>query len=1261
MIGKLDSVPGVLLFWLLFLSAAYAANVGPVLPVADGAGNQQNPAVVALPDRNLFFVAWEDWANPLDSEIKGAFLGLEEAPYGEEECLSRGLLWREGRCFRGLRVCGSVLQISALSGNQLSPAVAYSPDHGKIIVVWKDEGLWNEEEGWLGLFFRAVTPPASCENSAGPVLHEIQPVPYAPVFGCTKCTGTCSCRKNFDHEELCAEAGYFFADENCYKRIGNEETETDCNNAGGHWSQSDNVCYHDPVSEMALCAELRGKGFFWDEDGDTCFQERDVPFVLPDDCSEDPVWEEGELANVYPPYPGCNADDVCGENGVEGGLCGELGPGWGSTAEDDDRIAPRPVGVERLLLRERPAVAYNPRDRAFWFAWVEVRSDRNRARFLSCTEEDWTFGGGVFPAYAKLDVHTVNDWDNLRNRWEKVDILRNEGGSGEQMARILELSQTEKGWRVVYEFFTEVEDATITPDLRNGGIYLLFTGRRYEGTLEVDCEKGVSTFTEEETPAGRMVFGIFDRRIPEALPARLISENAPAFHPQARFDPLFGRILVVWEDVRDSGGAFPKVYGQMVEGAAGSLYLSNFPLTTPQLVGEEIWPLLKQTHPFIEWDPVNQRFFVVWQDNRAGAVSVENIDIWGQFVDPDGSLRGENLLVSATEEGEPTSGNQLAPKIAHLPALGVYLAVWKDARHYATRGADIYAQAFAVGQPQLALLDGEKKPLYPAVLDFGILTAGQRTSRTFYLRNTGDVPLRLCELSPLEGDFSYLLLPQILSDGDESSCLELQPGLEVEVIVEFGPRQEGAYSQSIRITSNAGEKTLLLQGATRPVISANRTVFDFGEVIEGTARSLSFTLVNHSGEEVEIRGVSLSGGVFSLEGIKEGSVIPAGGALEGWIVFRPERPGNYSGEVIFAFSLGGDITFRLSGLGQANPLSLEPEELNFGALRVGTTRTMLLTIRNGTDGTFILNDIGGLSSPFRVEGHPSGAVLPPGGSLNISVTFAPTTKGLYRQEIRLLFDSDRSGTLELAYSVRGQALAFPACVYNGLPERVLIPPGESPLWFVLVTGGEDLILSRFQEPGVVGFEPLINEPGNYLYALWPPEGLEPFTYRDRLSLLFAGARQPVEVRTEIVLGSPAPGWEQCVPGLSLTANGHRALRFVNGALPPRLDLAVGLSWPCAPAGAERGSALLRVTAPDGAVYHYDLSLGFVPYVRRYAVTPPLDFSQTIRIPLPNHLPEGLWLFELELQAGGKRFYTQAAVVIIGKLPQGFCEVVDLAD
>jgi hypothetical protein len=154
---------------------------------------------------------------------------------------------------------------------------------------------------------------------------------------------------------------------------------------------------------------------------------------------------------------------------------------------------------------------------------------------------------------------------------------------------------------------------------------------------------------------------------------------------QTAYDPNHDAYLVVWEDNRN-GNNNTDVYGQFVDGN-GTLIGQNFSVCSA--VNPQWWPHL-------DFDPNNNRFLVVFEDNRNGN---DQGDIRGVFIDSDG-----NCVDAPTSGADHTFGictemyDIYTCSVAFNYLENVYLVVWGDSRAQGDTwigerwGVDIYGQ-----------------------------------------------------------------------------------------------------------------------------------------------------------------------------------------------------------------------------------------------------------------------------------------------------------------------------------------------------------------------------------------------------------------------------------------------------------------------------------------------------------------------------------------------------------------------------------------
>ncbi len=155
----------------------------------------------------------------------------------------------------------------------------------------------------------------------------------------------------------------------------------------------------------------------------------------------------------------------------------------------------------------------------------------------------------------------------------------------------------------------------------------------------------------------------------------------------AGYSPISNRFLVALshKPPRPEDDA---ILGQIVVGQ-GRLVGVNFPIATDRR---------RRDRPSVAFDPVNNRYLVVWEDSRTG----QTTDAFGQLVSPDGTLVGVNFVIS----DEPEAQERV--DVVYNSASQQFLAVWVDFRNSGTTGGDIHAQFIdpsgALIGPDLALV-----------------------------------------------------------------------------------------------------------------------------------------------------------------------------------------------------------------------------------------------------------------------------------------------------------------------------------------------------------------------------------------------------------------------------------------------------------------------------------------------------------------------------------------------------------------------------
>ncbi len=512
--------------------------------------------------------------------------------------------------------------------------------------------------------------------------------------------------------------------------------------------------------------------------------------------------------------------------------------GSGYVLSDEIPLSYTSIDGDNLISRQRPGAAYDAARNLFWLVWVESRNALQRINenafgvSAASANISWRFGDTNYIGYATIGGS--NPADN------NPDILRN--FSGNSSVRRITHTTTATEDKYEYEYFTNVNNVTVACDALAAETLIVWEGRRGKATLtctfdehehEVTKQIGedaegnpiYETVTEVQiegpsyddtfhstlelgTWAGDSegkvhIYSLFDKNIPQTVvqAQQIDGSGISAHYPSTAFEPVSRKFLVAWEAQQENG--FSKIYGQLLFSGGGSYgpnqllsYLDANGDGTPDSVMETV----NQTLPNVSVDISNQMFLVTWQDARNAQVSAENLDIYGQFVNGEGSLQGNNYAINTA------GANQFGAKTAYNQGNHQFLSVWKDARNANSSNSDIYGQKFDLedlqvynnGQvaTQIILTDeGSNASTYPLNLGFPTIQANSSISKKVTIKNTATSPMKVDAVSTSTKEFSFTGL----AVGEEIAA-----GKSLTFSVTFSPTTLGNFSDTLALTFISG-------------------------------------------------------------------------------------------------------------------------------------------------------------------------------------------------------------------------------------------------------------------------------------------------------------------------------------------------------------------------------------------------------------------------------------------------------------------------
>lgn len=278
----------------------------------------------------------------------------------------------------------------------------------------------------------------------------------------------------------------------------------------------------------------------------------------------------------------------------------------------------------------------------------------------------------------------------------------------------------------------------------------------------------------------------------------------------------------------------------------------------------------------------------------------------------------------------------------------------------------------------------------PTSLAFGTVQVGKSSSLSETLTNSGGSSLTISAAMASGSGFSLsgLSLP-----------LNLTAGQSTSFTVVFAPSTSGSASGTVTITSNGSNSSLSIPlsgtGAAQGDLVANPASLAFGNVQDGTSKSLTDTLTNSGGTSLTISAASASGSGFSVSGLSLPLTLGAGQSTSFTVLFSPTAIGAASGSVTIT-SNGSDSTLSipLSGTGVSQgTLSANPTSLAFGTVQVGKSSSLSETLTNSGGTSLTISAAAASGSGYSVSGLSLPLTLSAGQSTSFSVVFSPTASG----------------------------------------------------------------------------------------------------------------------------------------------------------------------------------------------------------------------------------------------------------------------------
>lgn len=420
-------------------------------------------------------------------------------------------------------------------------------------------------------------------------------------------------------------------------------------------------------------------------------------------------------------------------------------------------------------------------------------------------------------------------------------------------------------------------------------------------------------------------------------------------------NPTRSRLLIAWEDNVNAVDTGKDILGQLLDVSSFQPYGALINISNA--IGD-------QSSPAASFDPVNSRFFVGWEDARNQSANLSNIDIYGQFVDPQGNLSGGNTIITVG------SSNQLAPAVAFGDVyFRKFMVVWTDGR--LNNNSDITTQLLEYSTlPQLVITDAQGIPIYNGSIDFGNVDNSSATPYkdiSFKIRNDGNSQLTITSVTDPVAPFSFIT----------PKPATVSPGTSAEMTIRFRPTGAGSYAgdtsngYKMAFNSNGGEAVIYLSGAgvgNLPLSIASTALPD------GTA-----------GAVYPITKLSANGGV-----IPYGNWTVTSGTLPPGLLLN-NSTGDLSGTI--SPTALSSYSFTVSVTDHVGTTSTKTFTMNVTAMSISNTSLRSWTQLNPGYSDRLTASIGGVAiNPTKVTWAAVGAV-PQGLVVNTDGTVTSTATG----------------------------------------------------------------------------------------------------------------------------------------------------------------------------------------------------------------------------------------------------------------------------
>ena len=274
----------------------------------------------------------------------------------------------------------------------------------------------------------------------------------------------------------------------------------------------------------------------------------------------------------------------------------------------------------------------------------------------------------------------------------------------------------------------------------------------------------------------------------------------------------------------------------------------------------------------------------------------------------------------------------------------------------------------------------------PAALNFNNVKQGSTASAVTTLKNVGSANVTLSRINLSGSGFS--------TSGIATPVLVV-PGESLTLTVRYSPTSNRTSSGEISLVSAQGGVTSVSVSGTVAQSSLNLSPasINFGNAVTGVANSQTVQIANPGTVPVTIAAANISGAGFSTSGLTLPVTLSAGKTATFNVQFNPKSAGASSGGLtLVSDASNSPSSMVLSGAGVAPGLSLtvNPLNVNFGNVSVGSTASRIVTLTNTGNSNVMISRAALTGANLSLSGGAA-VTLSPSQSITLTVQYSPTT------------------------------------------------------------------------------------------------------------------------------------------------------------------------------------------------------------------------------------------------------------------------------